>query len=188
MIHPTLSTKNLDLIPQSPQHLRALIRGVEDYTKAFGLPPAEGLRDFFAANSEDISQAWLAQLEQATEPDPWTFGFAMVHREKREVVGTCSFKGPPGTDETVEIAYGVAPGWQGRGLATEAAHALVEFARGTGLVRTVIAHTLPEPNASNRVLSKCGFQRIGEVIDPEDGHVWRWERPIESRKEYGIGQ
>jgi RimJ/RimL family protein N-acetyltransferase len=27
-----------------------------------------------------------------------------------------------------------------------------------------------------RVLAKCGFQHIGEVIDPEDGLVWRWEK------------
>ena len=38
------------------------------------------------------------------------------------------------------------------------------------------AHTLPTPNASTRVLAKCCFQYIGEVIDPEDGLVWRWER------------
>ncbi len=30
--------------------------------------------------------------------------------------------------------------------------------------------------ASGRVLIKCGFRRIGEVIDPEDGLVWRWEK------------
>jgi RimJ/RimL family protein N-acetyltransferase len=32
-------------------------------------------------------------------------------------------------------------------------------------------------NASARVLAKCGFRRVGEVIDPEDGLVWRWEKP-----------
>ena len=31
-------------------------------------------------------------------------------------------------------------------------------------------------NASTRVLTKCGFRHIGQVIDPEDGPVWRWER------------
>ncbi|MGH7631966.1 MAG: hypothetical protein ACREOF_21740 [Gemmatimonadales bacterium] len=30
-------------------------------------------------------------------------------------------------------------------------------------------------NASARVLEKLGFRRLGEVIDPEDGPVWRWE-------------
>lgn len=31
-------------------------------------------------------------------------------------------------------------------------------------------------DASTRVLTKCGFAFIGEVIDPEDGLVLRWER------------
>ena len=35
---------------------------------------------------------------------------------------------------------------------------------------------LPEATASTRVLRKCGFVHIGEVVDPEDGPVWRWER------------
>ncbi len=42
------------------------------------------------------------------------------------------------------------------------------------------AHTLPAPNASTRVLAKCGFERTGEVEDPEDGLVWRWERSKKS--------
>ena len=62
------------------------------------------------------------------------------------------------------------------GYATEAAQSLTEYAFSSGKVRVVRAHTLPEPNASTRVLTKCGFRRIGEVIDPEDGLVWRWER------------
>jgi [ribosomal protein S5]-alanine N-acetyltransferase len=55
--------------------------------------------------------------------------------------------------------------------------ALVEFAAADQGVRIVRAHTLPERNASTRVLEKCGFEFTGEVVDPEDGPVWRWERP-----------
>jgi ribosomal-protein-alanine N-acetyltransferase len=43
-------------------------------------------------------------------------------------------------------------------------------------VRRVIAHTLPEPNASTRVLTKAGMRFVAEVWDPEDGRVWRWEQ------------
>jgi hypothetical protein len=28
------------------------------------------------------------------------------------------------------------------------------------------------------VLTKCGFQYVGEVIDPDDGLVWRFEKVI----------
>jgi len=26
------------------------------------------------------------------------------------------------------------------------------------------------------VLEKCGFTHVGEVVDPEDGLVWRFEK------------
>ena len=52
---------------------------------------------------------------------------------------------------------------------------LIELASGSAAVRRIIAHTLPETNASTRVLEKAGMTFVGEVIDPEDGRVWRWE-------------
>ena len=76
----------------------------------------------------------------------------------------------------VEVAYGTDPAHRGRGFATEAAAALTEFAFASGRVRLVRAHTKPDNAASARVLAKCAFLRIGEVIEPEDGLVSRWER------------
>ncbi len=169
-----MNTPHLELVPHSPQHLRALLEGVEPYEQSFGLRPAAGLREM--SGSGDVSPAWLAALETATTADPWTHGFALVHAADRLVIGAASFKGPPAADGVVEIAYGVAPGYRGQGLATEAAQALVEYAFASGRVRLVRAHTLPEPNASTRVLTKCGFRKVGEVVDPEDGPVWRWEK------------
>jgi RimJ/RimL family protein N-acetyltransferase len=67
------------------------------------------------------------------------------------------------------------PPYEGKGYATEAAAALVAYAFDQG-VKLVRAHTMPEPNASTHVLRKNGFRFVGDVIDPEDGPVWRWER------------
>jgi RimJ/RimL family protein N-acetyltransferase len=128
------------------------------------------------ADKAQVSAHWLARVHASTPVDPWTLGFSLVHRETDIAIGTCGFKGPPTADGVVEIAYGVDPDHQGKGYATEAAEALVDFALGDSRVRVVRAHTLPEPNASTRVLTKCGFHYLGEVFDPEDGLVWRWER------------
>lgn len=125
------------------------------------------------ADRAEVSPDWLARVRSAP-PSPWTHGFALVERAAGLVVGSCAFKGPPDADGTVEIAYGVAPDYQGRGFAKEAAAALVEFALDAG-ARRVRAHTRPESGASGRVLAACGFERVGEVVDPEDGPVWRWD-------------
>ena len=92
------------------------------------------------------------------------------------VIGSCGYKGPPNLEGVVEIAYGVDTDYQGRGYATEAARALVDFAFDDDHVRLVRAHTLPDNGASAQVLTKCGFDQIGEVVDAEDGLVCRWER------------
>jgi ribosomal-protein-alanine N-acetyltransferase len=123
-----------------------------------------------------VSPDWLARVRASTAADPWTHGFIMVDRASGAMIGSCGYKGPPDSDGTVEIAYGVDPVYQGRGYATEAAMGMVGFAFGSGEVRLVRAHTLPQASASTRVLTKCGFHRVGEVVDPEDGLVWQWER------------
>ena len=168
-----LQTARLRLVPFSAEHLLALIEGTEQFERRFGLRVAAGLREFFV--SADVSPAWLAQLRASSAADPWTHGFAVVHRESDSVVGSVGFKGPPDEAGMVEIAYGIVPGFQAQRYATEAAAAGVAFAFADGRVRVVRAHTLPTHNASTRVLAKCGFARIGEVEDPEDGLVWRWE-------------
>jgi ribosomal-protein-alanine N-acetyltransferase len=173
-----IETARLQLTPYSPEHFLALIEGEKQFEERFGMPAAEGLRAFFV--SGDVSPAWLEQLRASVSADPWKHGFAVVHPESRSVIGNVGFKGPPDADGMVEIAYGIVPIFQGRGYATEAAEAGVGFAFNSGRVRVVRAHTLPTPNASTRVLTKCGFERIGEVVDPEDGLVWRWERGKES--------
>ena len=125
-----------------------------------------------------LSPDWLARLNDSA--DVWTLGFSLVLRNSGDAVGMGGFKGPPNADCMVEIAYGVNPDQQRRGYATEAAEAMTEFAFASGLVRVVRAHTLPEGNASARVLAKCGFHHLGDVVDPEDGPVWRWEKHPET--------
>jgi [ribosomal protein S5]-alanine N-acetyltransferase len=167
-----LPTARLHLVPFHPEHLLTLVDEPASFEAAFGAPAADGLRSFFV--SGDVSAAWLGQLRSASEPDPWRFGFAVVHRETRQVIGSGSFKGPPDAEGVVEIAYAIVPAFEGQGYATEVAGALVAFALAHP-VSVVRAHTLPERNASTRVLSKCGFAFVGEVEDPDDGPVWRWE-------------
>jgi [ribosomal protein S5]-alanine N-acetyltransferase len=168
-----LETPHLHLVPWSPPLLATLIEQPTRFEALAGVPAAPGLREFFV--SGDVSPEWLGRLKTASSADPWRHGFFVVEREHRAVIGTAGFKGPPDADGMVEIAYGIVPGSENRGYATEAAMALVRFALATKDVTLVRAHTLPEANASTRVLAKCGFRHTEDVIDPEDGPVWRWE-------------
>ena len=144
------------LVPKSAADARAMVEAMSPHDRA------------------QVSPEWLSRISDPTV-DHWTLGYTMVRADDGMAVGHCGFRGPP-QDGMVEIAYGVAPDFEGRGYATEAARALVEIAFESADVQTVIAHTLERTNASSRVLLKTGFQCAGQVTDPEDGAVWRWER------------
>jgi RimJ/RimL family protein N-acetyltransferase len=168
-----IETARLRLLPYSPQQILALIESVEQFERHMGLPAAEGLREFYT--SGEVSPTWFEQLRAATMADPWIHGYAVVERESNSVIGSTGFKGPPDENGLVEIGYAIVPRYQRRGYATEVAAALVAFALAGGQAKVIRAHTLPAPSASTRVLAKCGFRHVGEVVDPEDGLVWRWE-------------
>jgi [ribosomal protein S5]-alanine N-acetyltransferase len=109
----------------------------------------------------------------ADQPDALAWGPRLfVAGEPPELVGWGGFKGPP-ADGVVEVGYEIAASRQGRGLATAATRAMLAEALADVRVSTVIAHTLPERNASNRVLEKAGFSFDGEAREG-DQPVWRF--------------
>jgi hypothetical protein len=83
--------ENLTLVAHIPRQLLALIESTAAYEKSWGLRVADGVREFLLAASPDF----LSALQEATAPDPWTFGFAIVHRIGNVVIGLCGFAGPP---------------------------------------------------------------------------------------------
>jgi ribosomal-protein-alanine N-acetyltransferase len=115
-------------------------------------------------------------LARDPRPEPWGCYLA---EDNDETVGTCAFKSAPSQAGEVELAYMTFPAFERRGYATAMAARLTRIAFEAG-VPMVIAHTLPEENASTRALRRNAFSHAGEVIDPEDGLVWRWERARES--------
>ena len=94
-----MNTATLELRPHAPWHIRALLEGADRYEESFGVPPADGLREFITG--PEVSPAYLAELEGATELDPWTHGFALVHPGSRRVVGRAGFKGAPDAEGVV---------------------------------------------------------------------------------------
>jgi RimJ/RimL family protein N-acetyltransferase len=153
----TVDTERMRLVPRTPEDALAQLEQ---------MPPDQ---------RAEVSPVWLARV-QSRNADVWTLGFSMMDRTTGRPIGSCGFKEAPDADGMVEIAYGVTAEHENQGYATEAAKALVEFAFSSGRVRVVRAHTFESANNSARVLLKCGFLPRGQVVESEDGLVWRWER------------
>lgn len=102
--------------------------------------------------------------------EPWV---SYVAINENIAVGGGAFVGAP-RDGVVEIAYFTLPEYEGRGFAYSTATQLCQIAR-TALPHVILsAYTLPELNASNRILSKLGFVQFGTAHDEDAGEVWEW--------------
>lgn len=79
----------------------------------------------------------------------------------------------------VEVAYLLDKRHWGRGLATEAARAIVDHAFATPPVDRLICRTDPENTASRNVAVKLGMTTLWEDYADEDGpaHVYAIRRP-----------
>ncbi|RFU82362.1 N-acetyltransferase [Streptomyces triticagri] len=73
---------------------------------------------------------------------------------------------------TAEIAWVVGTAWQGRGIAKDAARALVELLREQYGVTVVVAHVHPEHHASAAVAAAAGLEPTDRMHDGER----RWQR------------
>lgn len=95
-----------------------------------------------------------------------------------EVVGLCSVIRVP-HERDVHIGYGIAPTRQGRGFATKAVSQILSWARSDPRVAQISAETGVENIASQRVLERNGFLRVGQRVDAEDGLVICWRAMTE---------
>ena len=100
--------------------------------------------------------------------------------EDGEIAGLLSVVVPV-ADRSIRIGYGTAPTRSGRGIAGRAVGDLLAWARGDDRVDRVTAETSHENIASQRVLMRGGFARIGERFDEEDGALIVWEALTGSR-------
>jgi RimJ/RimL family protein N-acetyltransferase len=128
--------------------------------------------DDWAAFPESIPYSHKYLL---AHPDafPWWM-YLFIHPNDRALVGYGGFKGKVDANGMVEIGYSIAPAYRNRGLATEAAQGLIDFAFSHPQIKMVDAHTLAEANPSTGVLKKVGMKFIEELRDPEDGDIWHW--------------
>lgn len=105
--------------------------------------------------------------------EPWV-GYVAV--DAGLAVGGGAFVGPP-QQGVVEIAYYTLKRFEGRRYASRTAAALCAVARRAQPGIVIKAYTLPERNASTRILERLGFTQVGEARDPDAGIVWEWRNP-----------
>ncbi len=140
--------------------------------RAFTVDDAEA---FFALNSNPevmrfTGESLLPSLDAAKEaianyPDFDQHGFgrwACILKESQAIIGFCGLKYLADL-EVVDVGYRFLPQYWGRGLATEACTASLDFGFTTLGLDEIVGLVMPENAASIRVLEKVGMQPDGAV-------------------------
>ncbi len=165
-----IDTKNLKLIACDIEILKSAIEGNEILSKKINATVQDNWTEF----GVDALKYSIDKLtESEAEKNWWTY--FPIHKQDNKLIGSGGFKGKPTSDGTVELGYEIAPDYRNRGLATEMTTGLIENALRDERVKSIIAHTLGHENPSTKVLQKCGFKKVEEINDLENGLLWKWE-------------
>ncbi len=166
----TVRTARLRLEPATRGQLRAFERdGEAGLLRTLGCLAAEGWAGPDALEAVGRAGAYLDEHPEAAD---WWMHF-FFDADDGTLIGLGGYKHAPAGGR-VEIGYEFAPSRRRQGLATEAARGMVAHAFAQPDVDHVIAHTLAHETPSAGVLRKAGFRFDEEVVDPDDGPVWRW--------------
>ncbi len=147
-----IETPRLVLVPISPELAEAILGGdLTGVRAAEGWPHANTLDPFRAAVKRNVElPGWLVTLDDV-------------------VIGDCHTHGAADAEGDIEIGYGLAAPYRGRGYGTELVEAFSQWLFGQPGVRRVVArHVTAGNSASRRLLERAGF-----VLEREDEqHTW----------------
>jgi [ribosomal protein S5]-alanine N-acetyltransferase len=177
----TLETPRLRLLALSLDQLRLCLNNPAQLAADLGFSLAEPVITDVVRRAIGMK---IANMEQTSpERHPWyTYWLLVAPGEVGPVgAGLLGFKGPPDRaglfDRVgeVEIGYGIAPDYGGRGYTTEGVRALIAWAFKHEECRAVIAAGVLKTNRA----SICVLEKVGMTVYHESDIAlfWRLERP-----------
>ncbi|MDJ1131441.1 GNAT family N-acetyltransferase [Streptomyces iconiensis] len=167
----TLHTDRLTLLPLLVEHASAMAEVLDDpdlHTFTGGTP----------ASPEALRTRYVRLVAGSPHPSVRWCNWVIRLRASAQLTGTVqatvteTFEG-----YEAEVAWVVGTPWQARGIATEAARALVTWLEHAPIHR-VVAHIHPRHHASAAVATAAGLTPTQRHHDGET----RWERTLNPRR------
>jgi ribosomal-protein-alanine N-acetyltransferase len=114
-------------------------------------------------NKQEVSELLTKYISSYEKPD--YYRWAITLKETKECIGQVSFFLVDNKNHFGELEYCIGSKFQNKGLATEAAEAVIKFGfKGINFHKIQICHK--EDNiASKKVIEKCGFKYEGTLRD-----------------------
>jgi RimJ/RimL family protein N-acetyltransferase len=152
---PELTTPRLRLRPFTPADEPCLLEQWNDPEVGRHLFDGEPVPGSMVRHQIEVSRGAFAAHG---------FGFFTLapHEQPSQVIGFAGLR-IFAEQARVELLYALRPAWWGRGLATEAARAVLEHGFATGL-QEIWAGADPPNSASFRVMERLGMTFVEELV------------------------
>src|SRR5450432_3009149 len=152
---PSLSTKRLTLRAPTLADAGAMraVLLIPDVTRFSNWPDAPSKAQV------ERSMRWMAKLHASGKGCAWI----IEDRKSGTLMGAIRFNSIEKKWKCAEIGYELHPEFWGKGLMTEAVHAVVNCGHQSFRLNRIEAWTLPGNAASDRVLQKAGFRHEGTL-------------------------
>lgn len=119
----------------------------------------------------------MAEMAGREPGEPGWVQFSVEEQTTGRLVGDVGLSPDEEEPGVIKVGYTMAPRAQGKGYATEAVRALVDYAFDTLGADTVIAYASAENLPSHRVAEKAGLRLVRRFEGrSDDGTTWRGVR------------
>lgn len=155
-----LETNRLQIIALTPKQFELLLNDKISFEKEVGFQSSCTKWD------DDTTKAMIELHQECVKHSQnywWFTNWQIVLKAENKVVGSACFMKEPDEDGFVEIGYGTDKPYQNKGIMSEAAKALCDWALSQQNVRGVIAQAEKENFASHKVIERCGMQLVDET-------------------------
>jgi len=160
---PTITTERLVLTPLRVEDADEMVRVLED----------ERLHEFIGGHPvtlDELRQRCRSLVAGPSEPSEVWLNWTVRLKPKGTAVGALQASITEGADPAADVAWVIGVPWQRRGLASEAARALVDWLNSMG-VKRISASIHPNNLASAAVAARAGLEPTDDIRDGE--RVWR---------------
>jgi RimJ/RimL family protein N-acetyltransferase len=139
---------------------------LDDFVAYRSLPDVARYQSWEAPYPRDEGERFIQDMQtaQPDTPGDW-FQFAVGLRPAGRLIGDVAAMPDPDDPRQVEIGFTIAPAYQGRGYATEAARRLLDYLFGQRAKHRVTANCDARNDASARVLQRIGMRREGHLLE-----------------------
>lgn len=150
--------------PVTPDWAEALAEGDEVFEQRFGVPVVAGWDAFgevtsllLKAVNSGTPPEWGRTSSSTTTARSWATADGRARRST--ALRNWAMRWHP-----LDAGRASPPQWSRRSSSADARQASGSY-----------AHIRWRKSASTSVLRRCGFSKIAELDDPDEGKVWRWE-------------